>query len=122
MEALVSPLRTTMLVFASLLTLLSGIVLGDVMNGGQTIPDSLVVATTCAALAAWISFVAITDHDHLSRHMDDTEARIGERFDALSARLDDISDQVGEYGDQRETTGYLAHARDSGGGHLSRVK
>lgn len=117
-----SPLRTTMLVFASLLTLLSGLVLGDVVNGGQTIPDSLVVAVTCAALAAWISFVAITDHDQLSRHMNEAETRIGERIDALSKRLDEIAEQLGEYGDQRETDGYLAHARDSGGTQLHRVK
>lgn len=101
-----SPLRITTLVTASMLTVLSVIALIDVANGGvQYVHDSLVVSITCASLAGWLAFVAVAVRD-----------RICSRIDAVEAHLDD-------YGDQRETNGYLAHIRDSSNtGTLSRIK
>lgn len=99
-----SPLRTAMLTIASVLSALSTLALIDVVNGGtQTAPNAVVISVTCAALAAWIIFAAFTICDRICGKLKHLE----------------------EYGDRRESDGYLAAVRDIDGGtgsHLSRVK
>lgn len=96
-----SPLRTCALVGSALA---SAICLARISAG---VPGSNDTFAWLAGVAAAIScgfFGALTVRDHVDE------------------RLRQISEQITEYGDRRESDGYLAGVREAGAGHLSRVK
>lgn len=113
-----SPLRTTTLLAAAVLTALAALALVDVADGGdQKITDTLVLTLTCASLATWLAYVAVSVRDSICGKLDDFRAE-------LAGQLAAVAEMVGEYGDQREAAGYLGHARDSmtTNGQIHRVK
>lgn len=131
-----SPLRITTLVVAAVLTAAGIIALVDyaIKGDGAALASPLMLALTCAALAAWLAFVAITVRDavcerlnHIGkqagRRLDERDKHVNERFDELAGQIAAIAEMVGEYGDQREARGYLAGVHDTNSpGHLTRVK
>lgn len=108
-----SPQRTGALVTAATISALSLIVLGVSAAGWKPIANHDPIALTAVnfSLAAWIYFVVLSTRDRMSG-----------RLDELAGQVAALAEAVQEYGDQRETAGYVAGVREGGNGHLTRVK
>jgi hypothetical protein len=108
----VSPLRICCLLAAVVPTVIG---LGRVAEGRPGSDDLIVWLMGVAAVVGWNSFVAFSVYERVDHRLTCMDRQVT----ALGKVL---SDTVNDYGDRRETGGYLAGARGTATVPLTRVK
>jgi hypothetical protein len=104
----VSPLRICCLLVAVIPTVIG---LGRVAEGRPGGNDLVIWLMGVTAVIGWNSFVAFSVYERADNRLAD-----------LAGQISALGELVGEYGDQRETGGYLAGARGTATVPLTRVK